>query len=81
MSRCCAQCQRLLETGHPHQHLSLLSAVTQSELFKCAQCNTYIHHVLGQWEVFMFSAAQAPQIKPEHKNTTPSLERLYSVGS
>lgn len=69
MSQCCDACQKLLKDGVTHSDLILLSEVTGSKIFKCQHCKTYMHFVLGVWEVFMvgpsiFSKAiQTPQVK------------------
>jgi len=55
MNKCCNACQQLLNDGSAHSKLILLSEVTGSKIFKCQECNTYMHFVLNVWEVFMVS--------------------------
>ncbi|NQZ33790.1 MAG: hypothetical protein HRU06_21180 [Oceanospirillaceae bacterium] len=69
MNQCCDACQKLLTTGTTHADLILLSEVTGSKIFKCQNCKTYMHFVLGVWEVFMAGPTtyrkveHSPQIK------------------
>jgi len=55
MNNCCNACQKLLNSSNTHSKLILLSEVTGSQIFKCQDCETYMHCVLGVWEVFMAS--------------------------
>ena len=62
MNQCCKLCQQLHKASPPHSELQLLSEVTGSQIFKCLNCNTYMHFVLGVWEVFMANSPRQRQL-------------------
>jgi len=78
MNQCCRLCQQLYNASPPHSDLLLLSEVTGSQIFKCQNCNTYMHFVLDVWEVFMASSPRyrqpplAARIKPSSAATCPA---------
>ncbi len=67
MNHCCLPCQEVLDSGKPHQELVLLSEVSESKIYKCKGCKTYMHFVLGVWEVFM--ASSPPQTQKNAANS------------
>ncbi len=67
MNHCCLSCQEVLDSGKPHQELLLLSEVSESKIYKCERCKTYMHFVLGVWELFM--ASSPPQTQKTTKNS------------
>ncbi|NRA21588.1 MAG: hypothetical protein HRU05_14000 [Oceanospirillaceae bacterium] len=68
MKHCCQACQTLITTGTTHSQLVLLSEVTGSKIFKCHDCQTYMHFVLGVWEVFMASPPSYRKISDTQSN-------------
>lgn len=53
MDSCCSLCKEVLVTGIPHAELVLISEVTESKIFKCHRCKTFMHFSSGDWEIFI----------------------------
>ncbi len=74
MESCCLLCDKVIETGVPHSELSLLSELSESKIYKCHSCNTFIHFSLGDWEILMPGLSN-PDTSSSNSLISPSLNK------
>jgi len=55
MSTTCPECNQLLDQHDKkaHQHLNLISKIPGSHLFKCKECDSYLHFHENMWEMLL----------------------------
>ena len=51
MSHACPSCNKLLSSGRIQPPHHLISRITNSELFKCDDCQAYLLRENGDWEM------------------------------
>jgi hypothetical protein len=51
MEYICPSCRLQVTQSQPHAGLVSISALKDSELYKCRCCDSYLHCFLGIWEV------------------------------
>ncbi len=51
MENACVLCFNLVAQNKPHPALKKISAIADSELYKCCCCYAYLHKFEDKWEV------------------------------
>ncbi len=71
MKTCCSLCDEVLINSVPHSELALLSELTESKIYKCHLCKTFIHFSSGDWEIMIPSPLRDDSIKHEPSEQLP----------
>lgn len=69
MESTCPSCQQLVNLGRPHPNLVIISSLQHSQLFKCANCNSFLHRDQDGWEILSSGGADID----DHDDHRPAL--------